>query len=110
MRAMTLLTALTCLALVLLSAERAEAFRCGSRLVSEGDSKAEVLAKCGRPTRTEAWTEEQVIKTEEGERRITIRYERWTYDRGPRTLIRLLTFKNDILIEIKTGGYGKSPT
>ena len=35
---------------VLTSEENAQAFRCGSGLVSTGDTKTQVLVTCGQPT------------------------------------------------------------
>jgi hypothetical protein len=78
--------------LVLFMEGRALAFYCGSRLVSVGDSKGEVAARCGKPASKEG--------------RPSGKGEEWIYDFGPESLIQILTFKGGKLTEIKTGGYG----
>ncbi len=32
--------------------------------------------------------------------------EEWTYNLGPNRFLRILTFRNGVLANIKTGGYG----
>lgn len=71
------------------------AFYCGSRLISIGDSKGEVEARCGKP----AWKEGRSPK----------KMEEWTYDFGPQAFIQVLTFKGEKLAGIRSGGYGSSP-
>jgi hypothetical protein len=34
------------------------AFRCGTQLVSQGDTRAEVIQKCGEPTFVDSWEED----------------------------------------------------
>lgn len=77
----------------LLFGGKALAFYCGGRLVSEGDSKAEVEAKCGEPASKETRS----------------KGEEWVYDFGPRSLVRILTFRGGRLIGTETGGYGSGP-
>jgi hypothetical protein len=36
------------------------AFRCGTELVDEGDTKYEVTHKCGEPDHIESWEEERI--------------------------------------------------
>jgi hypothetical protein len=38
----------------------ASAFRCGTQLVSVGDTRAEVIQKCGEPTYVDSWEEELI--------------------------------------------------
>ncbi len=92
--------------------------RCQGRLVSIGDTKAEVLDKCDHPDKRDQWEEDhnstisQIYdyKTERyiAPRRIKqpIRMERWTYDMGSNKLIRYLHFQNGVLIKIETGERG----
>ena len=42
------------------SVSAASAFRCGTQLVSEGDTRAEVIQKCGEPTYVDSWEEELI--------------------------------------------------
>lgn len=80
---------------LLLSEGRLLAFYCGSRLISIGETKGEVEARCGKPASKEG--------------RSSRKGEEWTYDFGPHALIRILTFKGEKLTEIRTGGYGSGP-
>jgi hypothetical protein len=100
------------------------AFRCGTRLVSEGDSKYEVLHKCGDPDYVESWEEERIQKDyglrreyDTENRRYTwnrepflvkekVRIEEWTYNLGPTEFMRYLRFENGILTKISTGDKG----
>jgi hypothetical protein len=44
----------------MLTQANAISLRCGLRLITEGDYKAKVLAKCGEPDHVEIW-EEMII-------------------------------------------------
>jgi hypothetical protein len=77
----------------LLLGERAIAFYCGSHLVSVGDSKSEVQAKCGKPSSKEGRS----------------KAEEWTYDSGPQSFVQILTFRGSRLVGMETGGYGSGP-
>lgn len=91
----------------------AQAFRCGSRIVTEGDTRAEVRAKCGDPAdieRRSVWRRPVVwlhgrpyfASTDQ----IEIPIESWVYNLGPRKLMRRLRFEDGRVIEIETLGYG----
>jgi hypothetical protein len=111
------------LAFMLLLPESAQAFRCGSKLVKEGMHEAQVVAVCGEPTTrrdlgvavryydyryyrktSPGWSSykspgyghlaSEVIITE------------YTYNFGPRKLMRRLVFEGGILETIETIGYG----
>jgi hypothetical protein len=103
------------IALMLLgSGPYAEALQCEHRLVSSGDTPAEVLSKCGPPTLQQQRDEEIEIFEPvfiQGKKilvaqRITIPVEVWTYNFGPHALIYVLTFRNDRVVDIRTRGYG----
>ena len=93
--------------------------RCQGRLVSIGDTKAEVLDKCDHPDKRDQWEEDnnstisQIYdyKTERyiAPKRIEkpIRMERWTYNIGANKFIRYLYFQNGELIKIETGERGR---
>ena len=101
-----------------------QAFRCGGRLVFEGDSKAEVFYKCGEPDFVDSWEEERILSYayrplfRDGSWRYVhrgyssphtkeyVKIERWTYNFGPSSFIRYLRFENGILKKIFTGSYG----
>jgi hypothetical protein len=62
---------------------------CSDGIVDMGDSKSDVLEKCGEPTRKEGFREHL-----------------WVYDFGSSHLVYYLTFSRDRLERIQTGGYG----
>jgi Protein of unknown function (DUF2845) len=98
-------------------------FRCGVNLVTIGQTKWQVLQKCGEPTNVEEWEEER-IKRRDFYRRIPadplyeefyrdpflvkefIRVEEWEYNLGPTQFIRYLRFENGWLRKITIGDYG----
>lgn len=102
------------LGLALFVASPAFAFRCGTRLVAEGDSRAEVVAKCGEPAdiatqrsvfrRPVVWTYGRPYYI--GENYIEVDVENWTYNLGPHKLMRRLRFEGGVLADIETLGYG----
>jgi len=62
---------------------------CSDGIVNLGDSKSDVLEKCGEPTRKDGFQEYV-----------------WVYDFGSSNLVYYLTFSRDRLERIQTGGYG----
>lgn len=99
------------------------AFRFGTHLIREGDTKAEVIHKCGEPSHVDAWMEERIARDfcypasykwpwPRNPYRVPafvrehVRIEVWTYNFGPTQFIRLLKFENGILRDICRAGYG----
>ena len=104
-----------------------DSFRCGSKMVSIGDSKYQVLAKCGNPSYKEVRREKKIKRDLYPDlfpppgyqgRREQERYrepflveeyvniEEWTYNRGANSLLATLTFENGKLVDVETDGYG----
>lgn len=86
----------------------AESMRCGKKVVKTGDSTSKVLATCGEPFQREfVGVEKSKIKEEIDQGSVTetkeVKVEKWTYNFGAGTLLRLLTFKDGMLVEIETG-------
>ncbi|HSN16068.1 MAG TPA: DUF2845 domain-containing protein, partial [Anaeromyxobacteraceae bacterium] len=92
MRSLTFVL-LTGFALAAASPARAEdSLRCDGGIVSIGDSKLDLLGKCGPPTLRDSHRDERVVAraTSSGEgqerhvgsRRVVRTVERWTYDHG----------------------------
>ena len=113
------------LCVVMLTEVDSLGFRCGGWLISKGDSKYEVLSKCGEPDYVETWYEERFVRDyydpyvfDEDNQYNYRRYrepiptrepviiERWTYNLGPHQFIRYLRFYNGTLTNIITGDYG----
>ena len=98
--------------------------RCGTELVHEGDTKTEVIHKCGEPDYVEAWEEEHIqrqyyhvptFSTRRGEYywyrepllvKELIRIEESTYNFGSTPFIRFLRFENGLLRNVSRGPYG----
>jgi hypothetical protein len=106
------------------TAEPSFAFRCGTSVISVGDTKSRVLRKCGEPDFIDSWDEVRILKDYSSTFRpdprtlpyghdrepllikeyVTI--EVWTYNIGPASFIRYLTFEKGILREINVGARG----
>ncbi len=118
----SLAAVLLAMLIAIAAAPPAEAMRCGSRLVSEGDPRDKVLADCGPPASAEAWDEEQYEyfgrppdprQYREFERygsayrvRAVVRVEVWTYNYGPSRFVDYVRFENGRVRRIESGGYG----
>jgi hypothetical protein len=79
---------------------------CTEQIVSVGDSKTDVLAKCGEPSFKDTHDEEFKGKLDDRERKVFVTVEEWTYNLGPTRFVRILTFRNSKLTDIRTGNYG----
>ena len=124
------ISCLLCVLLALLSGN-ALALRCDRHVVTEGYHKSRVLHLCGEPEYIEHKTDYVDTRLgisirnyglskqdtnrlqadgstlEQDLRQLTpIHFEVWTYNFGPRRLVHYLQFKDDILQDIKVGGYG----
>jgi hypothetical protein len=85
--------------------------RCEPSALREGDGTFDALARCGEPAVREARTEERtfVQALADGRREGTTRsvlIEVWSYDFGPRTLVRHVAFEDGKIVRIDTGSYG----
>lgn len=98
-------------------------FECGTRLIFLGDSKGEVVRKCGPPSWEDGWYEDRV-EALAGARPYSTRpsdplgariplytvvrvwIDEWTYNLGPGRFTRTLRFENGRLTSIETGDYG----
>ena len=94
----------------------ADIMRCETgRVVSSGDTTADVLSRCGEPTLQESRREcpkPRTGKSPAGRHKpfhetdcVTV--DTWTYDFGPRRLVQRLIFRNQRLDAIQTQGYGQ---
>jgi hypothetical protein len=98
----------------LLACSPAFAFRCGTKLVTEGDTRGEVLARCGEPV--DIITQRSVFRRPMiwahgrpyyiGRDFIEVPVESWVYNFGPNKLMRRVRFEDGIVAEIETLGYG----
>jgi hypothetical protein len=85
---------------------------CERGVVSVGDSRLDLLGKCGAPTMRESrprqvteWVGDRV---QGFSRTVTVVVETWTYDLGPGALVRQARLEAGRLTGVTTGGYGRS--
>ena len=127
--------AFTAMLFVVLSPAQADGMRCGTKLVVAGDTKLEVLKKCGEPDFTETIkmlkTSKEVNLSERSGTNLTSRHsslsshhggqsgitlgtetieaiEQWSYNRGPTQFIKLLTFRGGRLESVEEAERGFS--
>jgi hypothetical protein len=102
------------LVLLLTARVQADSMRCGSQLVTRGDSRSEVRFKCGEPTDVET---RSILRRPfygfSGPRNsfypdsyVEVPIEVWTYNFGPYKLMRQVQFVNGRIDDILTMGYG----
>lgn len=106
---MNALVSITVLVLWLgmLWSQPAHALRCDGALVLIGDTKLEVLNKCGEPTWKDRWAEETTkLPDTDFEYRISRLNERWIYNLGPTHFLQIVTFRDSRVLSIETGGRG----
>lgn len=101
------------LLVLLLPLDQAHGLRCGRDLVSEGDLKFEVYAKCGDPADIQERVEHRLIRIRTGddlkvthEELIPVHVEEWIYNFGPHRLMQWLLFEDGRLKDIRSLDYG----
>ena len=93
---MRVLIAMTLMLAMCIPVRAASTLRCGTALISVGDSTAEVLLKCGDP-----FTREQIGIRYTGTLDMIV--ELWTYHFGRGQFLKLLTFEAGRLVAIDNG-------
>ena len=100
--------AMVCLSL--LASDPAHAFRCGSRLVTDGMHESEVIAICGEPVseRTIGYVVRSYFRRGGGYSGYAheVLVTELVYNFGPRKFMRRLRFEGGILRSMETMGYG----
>lgn len=91
----------------------ADAMRCGSRLVSEGETRDAVVAKCGEPADVQTRTilrrpyydfHGRIVYYGDG--LVEVPVEIWTYNFGPYKLMRRVRFVDGLVDDIETLEHG----
>ena len=95
--------------------------RCGTRLITAGDTIERVLNECGEPSYVDSWEESRIHyppyqyldQETEFDRYgpvhrviVHITVEEWTYNHGPSRFIERVRFENGRVRKITNGGYG----
>ncbi len=97
-------------------AAAADSFRCGTRLVTDGDTAAKVHALCGPPAAIERrevfrrplrWFNGRPYYT--SIEPVPVPVEFWVYNLGPHKLMRRLRFEDGLLVDIETLTHGYHP-
>lgn len=90
------------------------AFRCGNKLVLEGDSAQKVIALCGRPTeKTQytalrapvVWVDGRPLRVPPGGP-IEVVVETWIYNLGSHKLMQRVRLEGGYVVEVTALGYG----
>src|SRR5688572_30795349 len=96
--------------LLVATAAPAHALRCGARIITRGDRADKILHYCGQPVAVETRRKQRSYVTEAG---FVLRgaleeivVEEWTYNLGPRQLMRVVRLENGYVEEIRALGYG----
>ena len=95
----------------LLTSPAALALRCGTRLISEGDHQSKLLRYCGEPYSVESRTAQRALVANVGNVLFPgiieeLQIEDWTYNFGPRKLMRIVRLENGVVTDIRQIGYG----
>jgi len=96
------------------AADNGLAFRCGTGLVTEGDSKSQVMATCGQPTSKEKSCENSQQYTTTNKygktkkvKKCGQKLETWLYNCGDNDFIYKLFFDDGKITNITTEGRGR---
>jgi hypothetical protein len=96
--------------LLVTAAAPAYAFRCGSRIITRGDPAEKILRYCGEPDAVTTRLKERPYVMHSGVavhgvlQEVVV--EEWTYNLGPRLLMRVVLLEDGYVEEIKHLGYG----
>ncbi|MEO8461489.1 MAG: DUF2845 domain-containing protein [Dokdonella sp.] len=82
------------------------ALRCGSRVISSGDQDFKVRSRCGDPLWIDEFIGYDVIGNRNFQQQIEVQVQVWYYNFGPSQLMRRLRFRNGVLADEETLGYG----
>lgn len=95
------------------AAAAADSLRCGTRLITDGDTAAKVEALCGPPdgvTRSEVLRRPVLWRYGRpyylSDQPVAVAIEFWTYNLGAHKLMRRLRIEDGIVTDIETLGHG----
>lgn len=83
----------------------AEKFYCNGTLINPGETREDVIEKCGDPAWRDVRSETGTDETP-GEEASAEETEEWVYDFGHSQLMEFLRFRNGRLVTIRTGIHG----
>jgi hypothetical protein len=85
---------------------RADSIQCDGGIVSVGDSKIDLLGKCGPPALVDERPDKRWTST--GGRAL-VAVEQWTYNFGPNRFLQFVTLVDGRVTRVDRGGYGYPP-
>ena len=100
------------LGILALSMSEAYALRCGNKLVSVGDTKIELLQKCGEPIQVTHRKERYPIRIYDyhlDDYRLSyeiVYVEEWIYNFGPNRFMQSIIFRDGRISKIESLSYG----
>lgn len=107
----SLTVAATLAALAAPAAAHADSLRCTGGLVSVGDARLDLLARCGPPTLRDRRVDERwTVAGTEGAavgRKVSVVVEEWSYDFGPNAFTCLVRLENGRIVAMERGSYGR---
>ena len=87
-----------------------DSLSCDGGIISVGDSKIDLLGKCGAPALQEVLDHDRAVLQHYGPsgwgRRVSVTVERWTYNLGPTRFLQFVTVESGRIVSIKRGSYG----
>lgn len=83
-----------------------ERFMCHGSLIQAGETKEQVLAKCGEPAWRDTRTESFLEDVGKGPNVVSVTTDEWIYDFGHNQLLEFLRFRDGRLVTIRSGNYG----
>ena len=96
-------------ALIWAGSASADSFRCGTKLMTDGDSSDKVEALCGPPTNVQR---REILRPVYWNRGVGVHssyevsVELWTYNLGPSKLMVRLRFEDGLLVDVETLSHG----
>lgn len=92
-------------------AAHADTMRCGSKLVTTGDTLYDVRGRCGEPAFTTRRVEYRTVSGfapgAGASRTLEVVIDEWTYDFGPRKFVQHLIFEQGYLVFVVAGRRGQ---
>jgi hypothetical protein len=102
-------------ALMVCAEASADALRCGHRVISRGDHAAKLLRYCGEPVAVQSRVVQRTVAAF-GAYYVPglglledVVVEEWTYNFGPRKLMRQVRIEKGLIEEVRELGYGFRP-
>jgi len=76
-----------------------DSFRCGRKVIRNGDSSADLMQKCGEPQSRDSAQEELWLNRTQQK----VRVERWHYKQGSSKLARVVLVYRGEVVGVRTG-------